>query len=185
MYDEIKRQLVHAFFGTVLILLIIYFGRIITLEIACLAFSTGIVLSVLVKRGVKLPVIDYFVEKCGRKQEKHFPGYGAIIFFLGMIIILFFFQDLNVIIGAMVVAVYGDAASTIMGKSFGRYSIVKPYTIEGTVAGIIVSFATLVLFLNPLSAFVTALIGMSAEMLPIDDNLSIPIVSAVVLTLLI
>ena len=184
MNREISRQLIHAFAGTIIIASVALLGRELSLLLAALIFFIGLMLSMLVRVGVKADMLESLLKKVQRDYEKHFTGFGALMFFLGMVLLLFFFQRMEVIIGALVVSVYGDAASTLVGKAVGKHKIVGNYTLEGTLGGIIFSFA-LLSFLFPLHiALIVSVAGMLAELLPIDDNLSIPIVAGTVLSLL-
>ena len=183
MPNEIRRQFIHLFFGSIIILLIALLGRFNALLLCSIGFLFGFFLSYLIKKWQKMPLI-HFISHVERPNEVKIPGYGALLFVLGLILTLFFFPNEKIILGALIVAVYGDAFSTIVGVTIGRIKTISPYTLEGTVGGIIASFVLLVPFFHPQIAFITACVGMLAELLPINDNLSIPIVSAIVLTLL-
>ncbi|MFH1256839.1 MAG: hypothetical protein V1494_06130 [Candidatus Diapherotrites archaeon] len=182
---ETKRKLFHAVLGTIFLLAAAFIERQLLLLAVAAIFLTGIIISWFVKRGANIPAINFFVQKFGREKEKHFPGYGALYFLLGFFLLVFLFPGQEIVFGALLVSVYGDTISTIAGKAIGRIKTVAPYTLEGTIAGIIVS-AALLAQLFPLSAaIIVAVIGMLAEYLPVDDNLMIPLVCAAALTILI
>ena len=94
----------------------------------------------------------------------------------------------NIAIISLLFLSIGDTVSGIFGKRFGRLKIGKK-TFEGFIAGfsscLLISY-----FYNPLSFYVSAtgaFFGMLIEILPLpfDDNLKIPITSAVAMSLLI
>ena len=81
----------------------------------------------------------------------------------------------------------GDSAASLIG---GTISTSLPFnkgkTWEGSVAGFVLAFLGGCLFLPPLYALIGAAIAMTVEVLPlpINDNVSIPIVTGAALTLL-
>jgi len=84
----------------------------------------------------------------------------------------------------MGVAVFGDAASTVFGLKFGKHKIAGKKTLEGTLGGIAASaFFLLFIFQWPV-ALAAATIGMIAELLPFDDNFTIPIAVGIMLAIL-
>ena len=181
---EMRRQVFHAVIGSIAIAVFLYAGRTNAMLFTGIIFLIGCLISLLIMREAKLPIISSALKYFGRENEKHLPGKGALMFALGLFLLLMLFQRTEIIIGAMVVAVYGDAASTFAGKSIGRIRIWQEYTLEGTLGGIAVS-ALLLMFLFPVYvAIAGAVVGMLAELLPIDDNISIPLVAATAITLL-
>jgi dolichol kinase len=87
-------------------------------------------------------------------------------------------------VGALCVAVYGDAASTVFGLGLGKLRTVGKKTIEGTLGGVLASVVFLGFLFEWWVALAAAVAGMLAELLPLDDSFTIPIVSAIALTLL-
>ena len=94
----------------------------------------------------------------------------------------------NIAIISLLFLSIGDTVSGIFGKRFGRLKIGKK-TFEGFIAGfsscLLISY-----FYNPLAFYISAtgaFFGMLIETLPLpfDDNLKIPITSAVAMSLLI
>jgi len=184
MKTEIRRQIFHSIAGTIAIAIVLYFGRINAMILAGIVFLAGLIISLLVLRGFKIPVIEHTLKYFGRESESALPGKGALMFALGIFLILILFQRTEIIVGAFMVATYGDAASAIVGKTIGKTKIWENYTLEGTIGGIVVATIPL-LFLFPIHvSVITATLGMLAELLPIDDNIGIPHIAAAVLTVL-
>jgi len=112
---------------------------------------------------------------------------GATWVMISSTIVISVFSN-NIAIIALLFLSIGDTVSGIFGKRFGRLKIGKK-TFEGFIAGfsscLLISY-----FYNPLSFYVSAtgaFFGMLIETLPLpfDDNLKIPITSAVAMSLLI
>lgn len=185
MKAEIRRQFIHFLFGSFFIALVAAFGTLNSLSVLCIAFLTGLFFSYAIKKGAKFPVITHIVQRVERGYEKHLPGKGALLFFLAAIITITLFQSQEIVVGALCIAVYGDAASTVIGLRFGKHRIAGKKTLEGTLGGIAASlFFLLFIFQWPV-ALAAAVIGMLAELLPIDDNFTIPIAAGLALSILI
>jgi len=184
MILEIRRQFIHFLFGSFFIALLILLGNEATLEILIACLMIGIIISLAIKNKLKIPFFYGLVQKVEREHEKEFPGQGAILFFISAIIVLLLFRNPLIAIGALCALIYGDSASTIIGIKFGRHKLVGKRTLEGTVAGILVAIPFLTALFPLPVAIATAIIAMLAELLPINDNFTIPIAAAVTLTLL-
>jgi dolichol kinase len=89
---------------------------------------------------------------------------------------------------AIAVVTLGDGFSSIIGRLYGRNKI--PYsggkTLEGTAAGLAFAFAGCLIFVSPPIALIAASIGMITELLQlrVSDNLSIPLISGLALTII-
>ena len=185
MKTENRRQFIHFLFGSVFIALLITQGTQTTLIALSTIFVIGLAISYTIKKGVKIPGLMSVVKRVERDYEKHLPGKGALLFFAGAIVTMVLFQRQEVVLGALIVAIYGDAASTVIGIRFGKHRIADKKTIEGTIGGIITSLVFLS-FIYPIPiAAAAAITGMLAELLPIDDNFTIPIAVGTILHFLI
>lgn len=184
MKVEIRRQFIHFLFGSIIIAIIALQGTRISLLAISIAFLAGLVLSYAIKKGVRIPLICNVVDCVERHYEKELPGKGALFFFLGAIITIVLFWQPRIVLGALCVAVYGDAASTVFGVKFGKHKLVGKKSLEGTVAGILIAGFFLSFLFQLHIAFIAAIAGMLAELLPFDDNFTIPIAVGAVLTIL-
>lgn len=185
MRAEARRQFVHFLFGSFFIALIAVMSVEASLLVLAASFLAGFFFSYLLKKGVGIPILLHIVQRVERDYERHLPGKGALLFFLGTIITMLLFQQQNIILGALCVAVYGDAASTVFGMRFGKHRIAGKKTLEGTLGGIATSFFFLSFIFQWQLALAAAAIGMLAELLPFDDNFTIPIAVGLTLTILI
>lgn len=186
MRKEFRRQFLHYFFGCTVIILVGLAGAINYAVISAGVIMIGFSVSSMVKKGIRVPLFSAVIDYAGRKEEEKLPGRGAIVFFASTLLSsILFFQNPSVLIGALIVLVFGDSLATIIGKFAGTTKIYNKRTLEGTIAGIIISFVYLCLLFEPGIAILTAIIGMSAEFIPLNDNITIPLVSGLALTLLI
>lgn len=131
------------------------------------------------------------LEYVERKQNwETTPGKQAFSLAVGLIVVSLFFSEEALKIAIISTAVY-DGIATIAGKLFGKHKI--PFTkksIEGTITGIVVNSLILLLIL-PLwkSIFISVVVALveltaKSEKWYLDDNLLVPIFSAVVYSLI-
>lgn len=190
MKTEILRKLFHILFGTLFLILIYYFETNLSLKIITILFVIGLILAILIKKGFRNEKIDYILELVERNHEKHFPGKAALIFFLSIIILIYFFIDYPIIIIASFgTLIFADSFAALIGKKFGKIVLLnkKNYkkTLEGTLACLIVSLIWLLLFYPIQIAIIAAIIATIIEFLPINDNFSMPLIVAIIIKLLI
>jgi len=185
MKVEVRRQFIHFLFGSLIISLVALRGTQEALLVISIAFLAGLVLSYAIRKGIKVPLVCSVVDCVQRHYEKELPGKGALLFFLGAIMTMVLFPGQKIVLGALCVAVYGDAASTVFGIRFGRHRIAGKKTLEGTLGGILASGLFLCLLFPLHMALLAAVIGMLAELLPFDDNFTIPLAVGITLSILI
>ena len=123
-----------------------------------------------------------FAEFVRRTETNKFNG--STFLCLAFSLVIFFFSR-NVAITAMFFLSLGDAAAELGGKNFGRLKIFGK-SLEGTIAFFLVAFLTaFVLFESWQVALLGALAGALVELFSfeVDDNLTVPIGSALALSL--
>ena len=190
---ELKRQIFHIVCGIILVILVKYdvldFLRIIIFLII------GLVLSILSKK-VKMPVINWFLTNFDReKDKKTIPGKGAIMYLVGLLIVygLFITQPdgKNIVMASMMILALGDAAPLFV-RHIAR--IKHPFNdkkfLEGAALGAMLGFLGAVIFVEPIAALIASFFAMFAEgieirlgLAEVDDNITIPVVAAVVILL--
>lgn len=176
---EIYRQFSHLMFG-LLICTFLYFADIKTAIYTFIAvIFIGVVIADAISRGIKIPLFSYLIERLER--EGTFPGKGTIFFFIGVLFCLEFFGR-DIAITSIVVLSVLDSVSTIAGINFGKHKIYGKKSLEGTLAGIAASTVVLLLFISPATALVLSVVAGITELVsPVDDNLTIPVVSCICL----
>ena len=186
---EIRRKAFHLFLG-VFIALFFYFGFINWLFMLALV-AIGFIVSHFAKTK-NLPIIDFLLEKFDRPQDiKKFPGKGALMLLLGILLAMLLFEK-NIAIASIMILALGDSIAALLGP-FG--SIVHPLNklklVEGAIAGTVSGFVGAAVFVKPWIAFWGSFVAMGLEALDIeffqtriDDNLMIPVVAGIVMTFL-
>jgi len=118
------------------------------------------------------------------------PGKQAFSLAVGLIIVSLLFSEKELEVAIISTAIY-DGVATIIGKLSGKHKI--PFTkksVEGTVAGIIINSLFLLLILPVWkSIFISVIVALvelmaKSERWYLDDNILIPIVSAITYSLI-
>lgn len=181
--NESLRQVVHLVFGLGIAGFILAFDRDIAISVLALVLFVGFILSDAISRGYTIPVISTIIGGLERRDAA--PGKGALFFALGALFSLVFFEKEVAFVGLVVLSLL-DSITTIAGVRFGKTRIYNHKSLEGTLAGIAVTTAALALIVPLPAALATAAVTGIAELLsPVDDNLVIPVVACLVLTVLI
>ncbi|MGC9518018.1 MAG: diacylglycerol/polyprenol kinase family protein [Methanomicrobiales archaeon] len=181
MKKELTRQLIHVS-GILIILLEKIFDPIILMFICGLIVIMGELIYKIDKKRY-IPFFSTVLRSCRRSENEK----GYIYFFIGVLIALIIFNfNLNIANATIIILALGDAASTLIGKKYGKIKL--PYqkfkTLEGSIAFFIVGFLGASLQVPILPALFGALSGSIAEAYsPVDDNIIIPIVSGTIMTL--
>jgi dolichol kinase len=125
-------------------------------------------------KGERLPLITEFTLRMSREDEKtHFVA-GPVYLAAGVILSLLLFPKSSAYASVTIVAV-GDPVASYFGQRFGRTHVGRK-TLEGFAAGLIVSFAGALLWVDPNLALIGSVAGMLLELLGIPDaNLAMPI----------
>ena len=79
--------------------------------------------------------------------------------------------------------ILGDMAAALVGKKWGRTKLLGRKSLEGSAACFVVCTAIALVVLNPVIAIVGALVATIVELIPfpIDDNLTVPLISGAVM----
>lgn len=119
----------------------------------------------------------------GEKEKK---GLNTSVYYALSLLICVNIYEPRIAMGAIVCLAVGDVTANIVGKRFGRHRL-KDKSIEGMLGNAIVCFAILYFIVpSTLVAAAGALAGAVVEFLPIpilNDNILIPLVSGLVMTL--
>ncbi|MFH1072924.1 MAG: phosphatase PAP2 family protein [Nanoarchaeota archaeon] len=181
---EIKRQVLHIFYGAFMVLLL-HLGYINRFGVIVIII-VGLVLSFISMKR-KLPLIDWFLQNFDRNDK--FPGWGAITFFIGILMVLYLFP-LNIALASIMILTFGDSVATLVGKLWGkmRNPLNKKKTVEGTLAGMLFGAVGAVLFVSLSAAVIASIIAMLFEAIDgtyikINDNILVPLVAGIVMKL--
>lgn len=189
---EIRRKIFHLVLGVFFVFTIYYnileFWMILSLLII------GILISLLsIKKDV--PLISYFLIMFERPENSKNPGIGVISIFSSLSVLVLLMEtgylEKNIVLASIMIWAFGDSTSAIFGKLYGRRNINRRNffkSFEGTIAGIIAGTIGALFFVPIYAAFPSAFFTMLIEAIEIkilrykiDDNLFIPLVSALIL----
>lgn len=180
--DERARQVTHIVFGVGIATFIQIAGKDRALPVLFASLLLGLVLSGAIAKGYRVPLISTLVHELERPGV--FPGKGAILFLFSSTFCLFFFPA-EVVVPAILTLAVLDGVSSLAGQQFGRHRIWNGKSWEGTIAGIMVTAAVLCFMIPPPQALAVSLFAGLIELVtPVDDNLVIPPVVCLLLTLL-
>jgi phytol kinase len=183
---EYTRKSIHLIFGIFFLSLIYFLGTTISIQIIGACLVLGIIVSLIIKHKTKIPFLCSIVECVQRENERELPGKAAIMFFISAIILLFLFSDnKTIILASLSVQVFADAFAAIIGINFGKHKILGKKTLEGSTACFITALLCLNYFYPIQIALIAALIATIIELIPLDDNLWVPLFTASALKLLI
>lgn len=186
---ELRRQVAHLLTGISIVFLLKV--NLLNAQMLFIILILGGILSVIV-RFYRIPVIDRILLFFERPEDlKSFPGKGSFFLVLGSLIAVQFFQY-EIALAAISIMAVGDAITTVVGTYFGK--IKNPLNprkhLEGTALAIVASTFAAFFFVSFPAAFFGSLVGMVFESVTvryisqiIDDNVIIPVVAGVVMSL--
>lgn len=180
---ELRRKLSHLAFGVFLAFLVISPWHVLAI-ILNVSLIIGVFAAAYLNERFHVAFIARvfaYYNASNRPATK-----AAITFFAGCLFAVLLFPPLNAALAILVLSV-GDGVAAIAGLYIGRHKLFNGKTLEGSVAFFISAFVVLVLFITPTKAGVIALIAAATELTTpayLDDNLSIPIITGLLLSLL-
>ena len=182
MLGELLRKSIHL---SGLILPVIYFF----LEKPTMLIFVGILVGISIAiEGVKwfsMSFRDFFFQTFApilRRDEQKGAITGATYYIISAFLcILLFSKTLAVV--CIFFMVLGDLAAALVGKKWGKTKLLGTKSLEGSAACFVVCAAIALITLNPVTGIIGALVATIVEMLPfpIDDNLTVPLVSGAVM----
>ena len=124
-------------------------------------------------------------------MHDHFEATGSLYVLSAAILCpLMFSQTVATI--ALTIMLTSDTCAALFGKAFGTRNLYKKKSLEGTSAFFLCTLLVLMLYTpiypvtyaSIIAAFLATLCEMFEDKLEIDDNLSVPLVIGIILTLL-
>jgi dolichol kinase len=180
MMQELARKLIHLFFGLGIAGLVLVLDHTSAMAVLAGGLFFGLIIVDLILRGYTLPVFSAVLDYVDRRDP--LPGKGALFFAVSALTCVILFP-VAVVVPALVSLAVLDGVATIAGIRFGRTRISNGKSVEGTVAGIFVTFLVLLLLISIPGALIVAVIAGIIEMFsPVDDNLVIPVSICLLLT---
>lgn len=181
MEKEYLRQLIHA--SGIFIVFLSWFLNPTILIVICIAIVLFVEILFRIDRYREIFLISPFLKRCKRKDDEK----GSIYFFLGIIITIYIFQfNMAIVNAAIIILLLGDSASTIIGKKYGKMPLPfnKQKTVVGTLAFFVIALIGALTQVPLIPALFGAFFGAITEAYsPIDDNIPIPLVSALAMSI--
>jgi len=138
-------------------------------------------------RGTNVPVLSTLTWRAAIKPELYEFVTAPIIYAIAIMISLILFPT-PINYASIAILALGDGFATLFGKKFGRttFPFNKGKQVEGSIFGFLFAFMGALAFVNPTQALIASAVGMLVESLPtpVSDNLTVPIVSGLVLTVI-
>ncbi|MBM3282005.1 MAG: hypothetical protein FJY86_01525 [Candidatus Diapherotrites archaeon] len=172
--NELVRQSFHLVFGFFLSGVLFFssldFFRIFLIGL----FFLGLVLVHVARSRVFAP-LNELLSHVERGHER-VPGQSVFLFLLGAFVPSIIFVDSFPVFLGLFALTWQDGFSTLVGVRFGRTRILPGKTLEGSLGGFVACVLGLSLVVSLPVAIFLSLIATFAELLPVDDSLSIPFV---------
>jgi dolichol kinase len=184
--NDFIRENIHA--AGIAMPIIAHIIGILPVAIFIIALSTAYFASEVARLyGKNLPLISTITHQAASQSEYYGFTAAPLFYAIGILVTLLVFPY-PVNAAAIAIFTLGDSAASIFGGMIGiKMPFNKGKTLEGTLSGFVFAFLASSLFVAPWIAAIGAAIAMFVEYLPvpINDNILIPITTAIVLSLLI
>lgn len=177
-WQEIGRKCFHlSWFG---VLLLYHFYGL--LPIVALIFLCLLIDVLRTEFKINVPVLHKLF-----KQKAAFSFNTGTLTLLGMFFCIIIYQK-EVAYAVITMMAFGDAASGIIGRIFGKHKLYRKKSVEGTTAGLAVNIFSGFFFLQNIpiliiTALVASLVELTTETL--EDNFLIPVFAGLVAQVLI
>ena len=178
---ELRRNIAHLLLGTFFAFLVVSLPHELVL-VGNAVLISGLIVASFLHQRYNIAFLTWLFTNFDRPSK--FTAKGAITFFVGTFIAVLLFAPLYAALSILVLAI-GDSLATIAGHYAGKHALFKKKTLEGTLTFFICAFAILVFF-APTKALLVALVASATELITpssLDDNLTIPFVTGLLLSL--
>ncbi|MCL2288108.1 MAG: hypothetical protein FWC33_02865 [Candidatus Bathyarchaeota archaeon] len=184
--NELIRENIHA--AGIFMPIIAQIIGVMPVAIFIIAVSIAYLISELARlNGKNLPLISTITRHAASPSELYGFTAAPLFYAFGILFTLLIFP-FPISAAAIAIFTLGDSVASIFGGSLGiKLPFNKGKTLEGSLSGFTAAFLAGALFVAPWIAVIGAAIAMFIEYLPlpINDNVSIPIITATALMLLI
>jgi len=127
-----------------------------------------------IRHGIPVKKAADIAKPLMRSQEKR--GIGGHIFFAAGAFIAVLAYPQEIAIAVILMSTLADGGAAVVGSRWGKHKLVGKKTIEGSLTLFLIALALAALLVKPLlAAFVGAIVAVFVELLPMNDNLTIPV----------
>ena len=177
---EVRRQLFHLVALSLWLIPIIYLPYWVVVALLLIAVTLN--LAVVVRFKPVYVIFSAFIDLFERDRNFDKPGIQALYANLGVLISFLIFGKLAVV-GVVTLAV-GDSFSSLVGIHWGKHRIFynESKSWEGVLAFFLGVYVVLMFFYPVSLALMVSVVSSLLESfkLPVDDNLTIPIVASAI-----
>lgn len=137
-------------------------------------------------RTQPLPMFELTMRRALRRTEQ--TAMAAYVYWLAGALVTFFFFGKAIATTVITASLLADTSSAVVGTGMGRHSIPwnRQKSVEGTLAGALTTLLMVLLFTNFNlilgAASAASFAVLDATRIPLDDNLTLPIVLGIVLS---
>jgi dolichol kinase len=135
-----------------------------------------------IKRGIPIKEANIVAKPLIRPHEKR--GFGGHVFFAAGAFVAVLAYAKEIAIASLLMATLADGGAAVVGSRWGRRKLFSGKTLEGFLTFILIGFVVSVWLVKPAPIALAGAIGAACvELLPINDNLTVPIAAGLVMHL--
>jgi len=183
---EVLRKIIH-FSSSIFAFMLLFFGRDICLPIFIVISALFFIAdSLRLKNQYVQNIYNIFFNIVTRDfEQKRITGASYV--FLSIVVVTFFF-DVRIAVASLLIMSFSDPIASLVGRAYGKFSIFNK-TLEGCISFFLISVIVLVSLgfsadtVLYVSIFCT-LVELLSDKIQVDDNLLVPLSSAVMLFIL-
>jgi dolichol kinase len=185
--NNVLREMIHAS-GVFVPVLCGFIGVPTVALMICVVVALYVISELLRMGGKNLPFISTVTRHAASQEELYEFAVAPVYFAVGILLALLLFP---VPISSAAIAIFtlGDSTASIFGGLISKKPLPfnKTKTMEGSLAGFFFALFGGSFFIPPLNALVGAAVAMTVEYLPlpVNDNVSVPLCTGLVLALIV
>jgi dolichol kinase len=185
--NNVLREMIHAS-GVFVPVLCGFIGVPAVALMICVVVALYVISEFLRMGGKNLPFISTVTRHAASQEELYEFAVAPIYFAVGILLALLLFRA-PISSAAIAIFALGDSTASLFGRLLSNRPLPfnRAKTLEGSLAGFLFAFLAGSLFIPPMKALVGAAVAMTVEYLPlpVNDNVSVPLCTGLVLALIV